>query len=157
MVLQVYDCARTHGRGVRVEIKKNRQHTNIDGTFVTPIRTYSGRVYVLDNVATMIDTDRQIATHIISSKLIYFVKGDDGGGVGFALHGDRGPSEAKGLKGDSGDRGHTGSRCPTEKRGDAGPGGPPGKIGKMGPVGARDRVGARGEQGDKEDTGGVGL
>ena len=50
-----------------------------------------------------------IATDRISSKLVYFVKGDDSGGVGFALHGGRGPSGAKGLKGDSGDRGLTGS------------------------------------------------
>ena len=30
-----------------------RLHTNDDGTFVTPIRVYDGRVYVLDDVATM--------------------------------------------------------------------------------------------------------
>ena len=95
---------------------------------------------------------RQIASGD-GSKLIYFVKGDDGGGVGFALHGDRGPS---GLKGDSGDRGVAGSRGPTGKRGAAGPGGPPGKIDKAWPVGARGGAGARGEQGDKRDTGGVG-
>ena len=65
-------------------------------------------------------TARQIATDTISSKLIYFVKGDDGGGVGFALHGDRGLPGAKGLKGDSGDRGPVRSRCPNGKRGAAG-------------------------------------
>ena len=30
-----------------------RLHKNTDGTFVTPIRYYDGRVYVLDDVATM--------------------------------------------------------------------------------------------------------
>ena len=30
-----------------------RLHTNVDGTFVTTIRTYDGHVYVLDNVTTM--------------------------------------------------------------------------------------------------------
>ena len=57
----------------------------------------------MDNVATMIVTDRQIATDTISSKLIYFVKGYDDGGAGFSLHGDRGNSGARCLKGDSGD------------------------------------------------------
>ena len=133
-----------------------RLHTSVDGTFVTPIRTYDWRVYVLNDVTTMDVTTRHIATDRISSKLVYFVKGDDDGGVGFALHGDRGPSGAKGLKRDSGDRGPTGSQGLTGKRGAAGPGGPPGKIGKVGPVGARGGAGAHGEQGDKGDTGGVG-
>ena len=30
-----------------------RRHKNVDGTFVTPTRIYDGRVYVLDDVATM--------------------------------------------------------------------------------------------------------
>ena len=94
-----------------------RLHANSDGTFVTPIRVYDGRVYVLDDETTMQVTTRQIATDNISSKLIYFVKGDDGGDVGFALYGDRGPSGANGLKGDSGDRGVAGSRGSTGKRG----------------------------------------
>ena len=106
-----------------------RLHTNVDGTFVTPIRTYDGHVCVLDDVTTRKVTTRQIATDNISSKLTYFIKGDDDGGMGFALHGDRGPSGANGLKGDSGDRGPTGSRGPTGKRGAAVPEGPPGKIG----------------------------
>ena len=125
-------------------------------TFVTPIRIYDGHVYVLDDVTTMKVTTRQIATDNICIKLIYFVKGDDDGGMGFALHGDRGPSGAKGLKGDSGDRGPAGSRGPTGKRGASRPGGPPGKFGKLGPVEARGGAGARGEKGDKGDTGGVG-
>ena len=129
-------------------------HKNAHGTFVTPIRVYDGRVYVLDDETTMQVTTRQIATD--GSKLIYFVKGDDDGGVGFALHGDRGPSEAKGLKGDSGDRGVAGRRGPTGKRDAAVPGGPPGKIGKVRPVGARGGAGASGDQRDKGDTGGVG-
>ena len=82
-----------------------RLHTRPDGTFV----------YVLDDVTTMVVTARQIAKD--GSKLIYFVKGDDGDGVGFALHGDRGLSGARGLKGDSGDCGVAGSRGPTGKRG----------------------------------------
>ena len=65
-----------------------RLHTRLDGVFVTPIRVYRGSVYVLDNVATMHGSTQQIATD--DSKLVYFVKGDDGGGVGIALHGDRG-------------------------------------------------------------------
>ena len=77
-----------------------RLHTNSDGTFITPIRVYDGHVYVSDDVTTMQVTTRQIATDIISSKLMYFVKSDDDGGTGYALHGDRGPSGAKGLKGD---------------------------------------------------------
>ena len=35
-----------------------RLHTNVDGTFVTPIRTYDWRVCVLDNVTTMGITTR---------------------------------------------------------------------------------------------------
>ena len=108
-----------------------RLHTNVDGTFVTRIRTYEGDVYVLDDVATMKVTTRHFATGTGSSKLVYFVKGDDGDSDMFALHGDRGSSGAKGLKGDSGDGGPTGSRGPTGKRGS------PGKFGKMGHVGAR--------------------
>ena len=30
-----------------------RLHTNVDDTFVTPTRYYDGKVYVLDDVATM--------------------------------------------------------------------------------------------------------
>ena len=30
-----------------------RLHKNVDGTFVTPIRYYDGKVYVVDEVATM--------------------------------------------------------------------------------------------------------
>ena len=30
-----------------------RLHANVDCTFVTPIRTYAGHVYVLDDIATM--------------------------------------------------------------------------------------------------------
>ena len=61
-----------------------RLHTNVDGTFVTPIRVYDGKVSVLDDVATMDVTGR----HIVSdkSKLIYFVEADDDSGV--ALQGD---------------------------------------------------------------------
>ena len=36
-----------------------RLHANVDGTFVTPIRYYAGRVCVLDDVATMDVTDRR--------------------------------------------------------------------------------------------------
>ena len=66
-----------------------RLHKRPDGVFVTSIRVYMGRVYILDDVTTMQVTTRQIATE--HSKLIYSVKGDDGGALGFALHGDRGP------------------------------------------------------------------
>ena len=63
-----------------------RLHTNEEGVFVTSFRAYSGRVFLLDDVATMEIGDRQIATVEISSKLIYFVKDDGGSGV--ALQGD---------------------------------------------------------------------
>ena len=62
-----------------------RLHTNVEGVFVTPIRVYSGWVFVLDDVATMEIGDRHIAAGEISSK--YFVKDDGGSGV--ALQGDR--------------------------------------------------------------------
>ena len=64
-----------------------RLHTNVDGTFVTPIPVY-GKVYVLDDVSTMDVTGRHIVGD--KSKLIYFVEADDGSGV--AWQGDRGPS-----------------------------------------------------------------
>ena len=131
-----------------------RLHSNVEVVFVTLIRVYSGRVFVLNDVATMEIGDRQIATDEISSKLRYFVKGD--GGNGAALQGDRGPSGSRGLKGDSGDKGPVGSRGPAGKRGVEGPEGPPGKVDKMGPVGSRGEIGARGENGDKGDTGGIG-
>ena len=57
-----------------------RIHTDVLRTFVTPIRVYNEREYVLDDVATMEVSNRHIATDIISSKLMYFVKGDGGGG-----------------------------------------------------------------------------
>ena len=128
-----------------------RLHTNAAGEFLTLIRTYDRHVYVLYDVTTTKVTTRHIAKDPLSSKLVYFVKGDDDGeGDMFVLHGDRGPPGGKGLKGISGDSGPAGSRGPTGKRGAAGPAVPPGKIGKMGPVGAH------GGKGDKGDTGGVG-
>ena len=39
-----------------------RLHMNVDGTFVTPIHFYDGRVYVLDDFATMDVTGQYIAT-----------------------------------------------------------------------------------------------
>ena len=44
-----------------------RLHKNVDCTFATPIRYYDGRVYVLDDVATMEIGNRQIATDKLSS------------------------------------------------------------------------------------------
>ena len=131
-----------------------RLHTDVDGTFITPFGTYDWRVYVMINVITMDVTDRHIETDTISSKLIYFVKGDGGSGV--ALQGDRGPSRTRGLKGDSGGQESVGSQGPAGKRDTEGPEGPPGKIGKMGSVRSKGDVGARGGKGDKGDTGGVG-
>ena len=131
-----------------------RLHKNVDCTFVTPIRCYDGKVYVLDDVATMEVGDRSLTEETINSKLVDFLKGDGCSGV--ALQRDRGPSRARGLKGDSGDKGAVGSRGPARKRGVEGPEGPPGKIGKMGPVGSKGGIGPRGEKGDKGDTGGVG-
>ena len=109
-----------------------RLHTNVDGTFVTPIPYYDGRVYVLDDVAMKDVTGRHIATDKLGSKLVYFVEADDGSGV--ALPGDRGPSGVRGLKGDSGDQGPIGRQGPAGKRGAVGCGGP-GKIDKIGPPG----------------------
>ena len=65
---------------------------NSDCTFVTPTRVYDGKVYALDDEATMKVGEWFIETDKISSKLIYFVyfEGDDGSGV--ALQGDRGSS-----------------------------------------------------------------
>ena len=51
-----------------------RLHTNVDGTFVTPIPTY--------DVTTMDVTNRYIATHRTRSELVYFVENDDGSGSG---------------------------------------------------------------------------
>ena len=48
-----------------------RLHKNADGTFVTPIRVYDGKVYALDDVATMEVDDRYLTTDIINSKLVY--------------------------------------------------------------------------------------
>ena len=128
-----------------------RLHTNVEGTFVTPIRVYSGKVYVLNDVATMEVSEWYLETDMISSKLIYFVK--DNGGSGVALQGDRGPSGTRGLKGDSDDQGSVGSRGQPGKRGVEGAGCPPGKFGKLGPVRSKGDIGARGEKGDKGDSG----
>ena len=46
-----------------------RLHKNTDGTFVTPIRYYDGRVYVLDDAATMEVSDRSLTEDTISSNL----------------------------------------------------------------------------------------
>ena len=88
-------------------------HTNEVGTYVTPIRVYDGKVYVLDDVATMDVTGRHIATDY--SKLIYFVEAADDSGV--PLQGDRGPSGVRDLKGDSGGQGPSGRQGPAGKRG----------------------------------------
>ena len=56
-----------------LEFTLYRIHTNPDGTFVTPIRFYSGKVYVLDNVATMDVGNRHIATD--SGKIYIFCNG----------------------------------------------------------------------------------
>ena len=47
-----------------------RLHKNADGTFVTPIRVYDGKAYVLDDVATMEVGDRDLITDEINSKLV---------------------------------------------------------------------------------------
>ena len=44
-----------------------RLHTTVDGTFVTPIRVYSGKVYVLDDVATIEVSNWYLETDAISS------------------------------------------------------------------------------------------
>ena len=77
-------------QGYELGFTPYRLHKNTDGTFVTPIRYYDGRVYVLDDVATMEVGDRSLTEDTIISKLKYFIKGDGCSGV--ALQGDRGPS-----------------------------------------------------------------
>ena len=47
-----------------------RLHKNADGTFVTHIRVYDGKVNVLDDVATMEVGDRDLITNRINSKLV---------------------------------------------------------------------------------------
>ena len=105
-----------------------RLHKNADGTFVSPHSCYDGKVYILDDVATMKVGDRNLITE---RKIVNC----------YILHG--------GLKGDSGDNGPVGSRIPSGKRGIEGPEGPPVKIGKVGPLGSRGGIGARGEKGNK--------
>ena len=53
-----------------------RVHTTGNGTFVTPTRVYNGRVFVLDDVATMDISKRHIAGD--NSKLVYFVEAGSG-------------------------------------------------------------------------------
>ena len=48
-----------------------RLDKNADGTFVTPFRYYDGKVYVLDDVATIEISDWHLETDTISSKLIF--------------------------------------------------------------------------------------
>ena len=124
-----------------------RLHKNADSTFVTPTRVYDGKVYVLDNIATMEVGDRDLITDEINSKLVYFEKRDGSSGV--SLQGDRGPSGARGLKENSDDMGPVGSRGPTGKRGVERLEGPPERIGNMGPIGSSGGIGARGEKGGK--------
>ena len=64
-----------------------RLHKNVDGTFVTPIRVYDGKVYVLA-VLPRWRLPISYAMDIISSKLVYFVKGDGSSGDIVALQGD---------------------------------------------------------------------
>ena len=127
-----------------------RLHKNADGTFVTPIRVYDGKVYVLDNVATMEFGDRDLITDRINSKLVYL------GSSGIALQG--GPSGARSLKGDSGDKGPVGNRGSTGKRRVEGPEvgsrggigqGDTGVVGPQGPIGPQCSPGPRGVQGAK--------
>ena len=111
----------------------HRLHSNENRTFVTPIRVFDGRVYVLDDEATMKVGEWFIEADKLSRQLVYFVEADDGSGV--ALLVDRGASGVRGLKGDSGDQGSSGSQGHAGRRGAVGPGGPPGKIGRIGSAG----------------------
>ena len=145
------DYANEIQQSYKIGLTPYRLHKNADGIFVTPIRYCDGKVYVLDDVATMEVGDWHVETDTISNKLVYFVKGDGGSGV--ALQGDKGLSGIRGLKGDYGDKGPVGTagKCGVE-----GPEGSPGNIGKIGPVECKGEIGARGEKGDKGDTGDVG-
>ena len=48
-----YDYMDEIQQSYELEFTPFRLHTNVEGTFVTPIRVYSGKIYVLDDVATM--------------------------------------------------------------------------------------------------------
>ena len=146
---QYVDCYAEINQSYVLGFPPYRLYTNVDGTFVTPIRYYDGSVYVLDDVTTMDVTVRRIVGD--NSKLVYFVEVDDGSVA--ALQGDRGPSGVRGLKGDSGGQGPSGRQGPAGKHGAEGSEGPPGKIGKIGPPGPVGGVGERGEKGDKGDVG----
>ena len=47
-----------------------RLHKNADGTFVTPILVYDGKVYVLDDVATIEVGNRNLTTDKVNSKVV---------------------------------------------------------------------------------------
>ena len=104
-----------------------RLHKNVDGTFVTPIRVYDGKVCILDDVVTMEVGNRYLTMDTIRRKLVYFMKDHGSSGDIVALQGDRRPSRSKRFE----------SQCPTGKCGVEGPECPPGNICKMGPVGSR--------------------
>ena len=125
----------------------HRLHTNVDGEFVTPVRAYDGEIYVLGDVATIIQYI-YLQTDTISSKLVYFTKGTncDGGNV-VALHGDKGHPGPRGSKGDPGDKGSVGSRGVAGKRGASG------DQGDAGPTGVK---GMKGDTGDGCVVGPVG-
>ena len=78
-----------YSKAMCLDLHLNRLHKNVDGTFVTPIHVYDGKVYVLDDVATMEVGDLYLTTDIINSKLVYFVKGDGSSGDIVVLQGDR--------------------------------------------------------------------
>ena len=121
-----------------------RLHTNADGTFVTPIRYYDGKVYVLYDVATVEVGDWHLETDTISSKLVYFVKGNIG---------PRGVHGAKGLRGVAGIQGPLGVQGPVGSTGEQGERGPKGNYVIQGLDGDKGDRGERGERGVKGEKG----
>ena len=98
-----------------------RFHTNGYGTFVTPIRVYNGKVYVLDD-----ETGKR------------GVVGSECPPGKFGKIGPPGPVGGKGSVGERGEKGY---------KGDVGSGGPPGPAGSKGNVGARGEKGEKGNVG----------
>ena len=62
-------------KAMSLDLHLTHYTTNVEGVFVTLIRVYSGRVFVLDDVVTLEIGNRQIATDTISSKLVNWVMG----------------------------------------------------------------------------------
>ena len=79
----------------RVGFPPYRIFTDGTGTFMSPIRVYDRKVYVLTDIAVLDVGDRTIKG---DGKLVYFCFADDDD-VAFAVQGDRGPVGGQGEHG----------------------------------------------------------